>query len=220
MWGKNHIAGKHENGESRIESVKAFARTCCMLSYRSRSARCSLTKFRNSVAHLSAFTHLVKALRSNLSFTSLRCRFRGFRLPDFCPSAFTLAEVLITLTILGVIAVIVVPNTIRKVQDIYTVTRLKKAVSNLESAIELMYALEGTPDKYNYPSNANIFHSQIIMEHLSNYLNVEKKYLIINTDTGKGITTGVNYPNLESGNTHRYMNKDSGGKSLSRNIIS
>ena len=43
--------------------------------------------------------------------------------------AFTLAEVLITLTILGVVAAIAVPNLIRNYQDKVTVTQVKKAYS-------------------------------------------------------------------------------------------
>ena len=45
--------------------------------------------------------------------------------------AFTLAEVLITLTIIGVIAALTIPNLLQKHQEQETVTRLKKAYSTL-----------------------------------------------------------------------------------------
>ena len=46
---------------------------------------------------------------------------------------FTLSEVLITLTVLGIIAIIVVPNLIRNYQKRLTVTKLQKAYANLEN---------------------------------------------------------------------------------------
>ena len=48
--------------------------------------------------------------------------------------AFTLAEVLITLSILGVVAAISVPNIIQQYQKRLTVTKLQKAYANLEIA--------------------------------------------------------------------------------------
>ena len=47
---------------------------------------------------------------------------------------FTLAEVLITLSILGVVAAISIPNLIRSYEKTLTVTKLKMAYANLEKA--------------------------------------------------------------------------------------
>ena len=41
---------------------------------------------------------------------------------------FTLAEVLITLTILGVVAAIIIPSTVKRVTDKQTVTAVKKSI--------------------------------------------------------------------------------------------
>ncbi|MDO5436883.1 MAG: prepilin-type N-terminal cleavage/methylation domain-containing protein [bacterium] len=68
---------------------------------------------------------------------------------------FTLAEVLITLAIIGVVAAISVPSVISNAQQTEFKTGLKKAVSVLNSAITASIALDGeTPydnqDLYNY----------------------------------------------------------------------
>ena len=50
--------------------------------------------------------------------------------------AFTLAEVLITLGIIGVVAALTLPSVIERHQKLETVTKLKKAYSTLSQAIE------------------------------------------------------------------------------------
>ncbi|MBR6163116.1 type II secretion system protein, partial [bacterium] len=60
-------------------------------------------------------------------------------------SAFTLAEVLITLVIIGVIAAITVPTLINKTNNQEYVSKLKKAYSTLAQATNLIIAEEGTP---------------------------------------------------------------------------
>ncbi len=50
--------------------------------------------------------------------------------------AFTLAEVLITLSILGIVAAISIPNLISHYKKVYTETRLKQAYSMLNNVIE------------------------------------------------------------------------------------
>ena len=49
--------------------------------------------------------------------------------------AFTLAEVLITLGIIGVVAAMTMPTLIQKQQDVATVSRLEKAYSILSQAV-------------------------------------------------------------------------------------
>ncbi|MBR6162485.1 type II secretion system protein [bacterium] len=57
--------------------------------------------------------------------------------------AFTLAEVLITLVIIGVIAAITIPSLINKTNNQETVSRLKKAYSSLSQATNLIILEEG-----------------------------------------------------------------------------
>ena len=60
-------------------------------------------------------------------------------------NAFTLAEVLITLVIIGVIAAITVPTLINKTNNQEYVSKLKKTYSTLAQATNLIIAEEGTP---------------------------------------------------------------------------
>ena len=51
--------------------------------------------------------------------------------------AFTLAEVLITLSILGVVAALTIPNLVNRQSDIAAQTKLKKAISNYHDVVEV-----------------------------------------------------------------------------------
>ena len=63
--------------------------------------------------------------------------------------AFTLAEVLITLSILGVIATMTIPNIIQNYKKTYTETRLKKAYSILENTLEQAKVINGLNGNYD-----------------------------------------------------------------------
>ena len=58
---------------------------------------------------------------------------------------FTLAEVLITLGIIGVVAAITIPNLITSYQKHVTVTKLQKAISVLNQAYKLSFDEVGEP---------------------------------------------------------------------------
>ena len=75
----------------------------------------------------------------------------GFKKPVFInKQGFTLAEVLITLVIIGVIAAITVPTLITKYQKEQTVTKLKKAYSEINQAIRSAEMTWGTIDTWNF----------------------------------------------------------------------
>ena len=83
------------------------------------------------------FTCLVKTFRKNQSSAKhsqspSRFLLIGHRFAR--PSAFTLAEVLITLSILGVVAAIMIPGTVQRVTDRQTVTAVKRAYSIIDNA--------------------------------------------------------------------------------------
>ena len=63
-------------------------------------------------------------------------------------AAFTLAEVLITLGIIGVVAALTIPTLIAKYQEKVTVTRLEKAYSILSQAFEQAINDHGTVDNW------------------------------------------------------------------------
>ncbi|MBR6162793.1 type II secretion system protein [bacterium] len=82
---------------------------------------------------------------------------------------FTLAEVLITLVIIGVIAAMTVPTLINKTNNQEYVSKLKKAYSTLAQATNLIIAEEGTPrvDKGGWAtSGGNIYN--LYKKHLVN----------------------------------------------------
>lgn len=63
-------------------------------------------------------------------------------------NAFTLAEVLITLAIIGIVAVLTVPSLIQRYQEKATVTKLKKAYSLLNQAYQMAVIDHGTYDQW------------------------------------------------------------------------
>ncbi len=62
--------------------------------------------------------------------------------------AFTLAEVLITLGIIGVVAALTIPSLIQKKQEKERVSQLKKVYSSLSQAFIMSVSQYGTPDEW------------------------------------------------------------------------
>lgn len=99
--------------------------------------------------------------------------------------AFTLAEVLITLAIIGVVAALTIPSVISNTQQQEFKTGLRKAVSVLNSSITMSMALDGeTP--YD---NANTF------GYLMKHMNVIKKGQLIDFYWAGGGVAGNIYSN-------------------------
>ncbi len=125
-----------------------------------------------------AFTHLVKALRSNRSSAKLtqspsRFSLTGLRFAR--PSAFTLAEVLITLTVLGVIAAITIPSVIRNFQDRATLTKIKEAYSILDNAFSQAVAEKGYINTWvSSSSNTQQKIARDIQTNIKPYLKIRK----------------------------------------------
>ena len=93
--------------------------------------------------------------------------------------AFTLAEVLITLAIIGVVAAISIPSVISNSQQQEFKTGLRKAVSVLNSAITMNMALDGE-SPYD---NANLF--GYLMRHMAVLKSTSSlEYRVANPDTG------------------------------------
>ena len=66
-------------------------------------------------------------------------------LPTKAEVGFTLAEVLITLGIIGIVATLTIPSLINNYQKKQTVTKLQKAISVLNQAYKLAYDDVGEP---------------------------------------------------------------------------
>lgn len=86
-------------------------------------------------------------------------------------TAFTLAEVLITIGVIGVVAAITIPALMNKTNDKETVTALKKAYSTLSQAYTLAVQDNGTPDTWGLTA-ATV--DPDIINNLIPYLNVSK----------------------------------------------
>lgn len=95
-------------------------------------------------------------------------------------SGFTLAEVLITLGIIGVIAALTLPNLITQYQKNATVQGLKVAYSLLSQAVQKSISENGEIDNWDYTLNTNAFNETYILP----YLKIAKK-----CDGGKCIKT-------------------------------
>jgi len=110
-----------------------------------------------------------------------------FGLPRFARNdkraAFTLAEVLITLAIIGVVAAMTIPTLIRSYQEKVTVTKVKKAYSVLTNALRLAVIENGTVDNWGIGS---VYYTEgddgnsvanIPMDGSANLANMFAKYL-------------------------------------------
>ena len=138
------------------------------------------------VGNKKGFMRLVKALRLNevryceklqeerqSKMKLLDCFTRkGFAMTK----GFTLAEVLITLTILGVVAIITIPNITRTYDNIMTVTKVQKIFSILDNAIRLTYITDGQESTWNYPKTGNLKpeNSVYVMDKIA--ANIDYKY--------------------------------------------
>lgn len=103
----------------------------------------------------------------------------------YTKNGFTLAEVLITLGIIGVVAALTLPTLISNYKDRQTIDQLKKAYSTIAQAYEKATYDEGTPDNWGLTEgNNNTAAKQngiIIIDMLSHYI---KQLKICEEDTG------------------------------------
>ena len=83
--------------------------------------------------------------------------------------AFTLAEVLITLAIIGIVAAVTIPTLITKYQEKQTVTRFKWIYSTLANAFTMAVAENGAPETWDLNS------AEDMANILSKYMRVSEK---------------------------------------------
>ena len=93
--------------------------------------------------------------------------------------AFTLAEVLITLVILGLVAALTIPSLINKVQDRLQITTFKKVYSMFSDAYSLMLIEERNPATWDWPSlnqagGTRTDDENYFAQKLNKYLSVKK----------------------------------------------
>ena len=141
-------------------------------------------------------------------------------------AAFTLAEVLITLSILGVIAVLVIPNIIKKYQDIIDVARVRQAYSILSSAIEMAVAENGPIENWNWPDKTTCWkdeNAKFLAQQLKPYFNIKHDCSSYSNTTNcfGGYERSNNTPlkEYESG-SHYFRLKNLGNRLTNNNGIS
>ena len=111
-------------------------------------------------------------------------------------AAFTLAEVLITLGIIGVVAAMTLPKLIANYEKKVTATKAKKAYSELLNAIKMSEAHNGEMKEWTYPESASIeITRSFVEEYIKPYFNGLKECSVGNDDScGVPVSyTGVNY---------------------------
>ena len=89
---------------------------------------------------------------------------------------FTLAEVLITLSILGVVAAIMIPSTMHKITDKQTVARVKLAYSLLSNAIDLAVIEKGPIENWDWPDKTKCWaatNAQYLARQMQQYFNIK-----------------------------------------------
>jgi len=84
--------------------------------------------------------------------------------------AFTLAEVLITLSVIGVITAITIPTLMQNTQKQDTTTKVQKAYTTLAQAIKKSELDNGPIESWNY----NIPNGQFMNTYVAPYLNIVK----------------------------------------------
>ena len=102
--------------------------------------------FNDKVYSLFTTHHSLK--RAGATHVAL-CESVGSYFRHWC-GAFTLAEVLITLGIIGVVAAMTMPSLITNYQKKQTVTQLKKAYSELSQALKMSETEYGTMDSWDF----------------------------------------------------------------------
>ena len=102
--------------------------------------------------------------------------------------AFSLSEVLITLTVIGIIAAVTIPILWTNYKQEETCTKLKKAYSNLSNAIRLAESDFGPVSSWEFPTTDQRFeYSPTYLKYIKPYLNTVKGYHNLNSDYYKTI---------------------------------
>ena len=95
-------------------------------------------------------------------------------------AAFTLAEVLITLGIIGIVAALTLPALIANYQKQVTVTKLKKIYSTLTNAYQSAIYEYGPPENWDYPQTSNITAFQFFEKYISPFMATPPELININ----------------------------------------
>ena len=87
---------------------------------------------------------------------------------------FTLAEVLITLAIIGVVAAMTIPTLISEYDKKQTVTKLQKATSTISQAFQMASAYQGEPSSWTFVADSGQGSLDLLEKYLFPYLRTSK----------------------------------------------
>lgn len=93
--------------------------------------------------------------------------FRGGGGKTLCRKGFTLAEVLITLGIIGIVSALVIPQLIPHLEKMKTEAKLKKFYSTIAQATQKAEAEYGDWSTWNYDTNLHTFYDTYYKNNLS-----------------------------------------------------
>ena len=139
--------------------------------------------------------------------------------------AFTLAETLIVMGIIGVVAALTIPNLNSSTADKEKVAKLKKVYSNLQDAIGRTEAVYGNMSEWQWSNIGTTTDAQLIAERMGDFLKVSKTCgFAVNSGclpkTGKDLNgtnwSGKNSKGLDNTNEgYKYVLADGTGLSIS-----
>ena len=109
--------------------------------------------------------------------------------------AFTLAEVLITLGIIGIVAAMTLPTLIGKYQKKQTVTQLKKAYTEISQLLKMSELDNGSMEYWDYTLSGEDFYYRYIKPYLKKVKEIPnrefKKYMVYKNLNGTKCTGEV-----------------------------
>ena len=109
--------------------------------------------------------------------------------------AFTLAEVLITLGIIGIVAAMTLPTLIGKYQKKQTVTQLKKAYTEISQLLRMSELDNGSMEYWDYTMSGQDFYNLYIKPYIKNVRAIPnyefKKYIVYKNLNGSTCTSEV-----------------------------
>lgn len=109
--------------------------------------------------------------------------------------AFTLAEVLITLGIIGIVAAMTLPTLIGKYQKKQTVTQLKKAYTEISQLLKMSELDNGSMEYWDYTLSGQDFYDLYIKPYIKNVRAIPnsefKKYMVYKNLNGTKCTGEV-----------------------------
>ena len=168
--GRENLVGRHYYADRKytktIDTINKRNYNSNMMNYKSGILRKNRTFFTKS----KILEKVVKQVQDDKLVSEAHSK----HLVPYCLSnlvsskkaAFTLAEVLITLGIIGIVAAMTIPTLISKYQKKQTVTALKKAYSTVQQAILMSQNVNGPVERWDTSLNGKEFFAKYFADYI------------------------------------------------------